>query len=264
MDEPLPMKEGSDYSGFDTAYKTWANSTVIYEIADSFNKEDRETFDLAVNQIEKDTCVRFKKRSAVGGNNYKGPVTLIKRDDTCTGNGCFSGGSVKPLGESKRSSLTIEKFPLNPRSQQAIGLVIHELLNVLGMVHTQKRPDRNETITILYDNIKTDGRAWHQYAPCDHCKTYGTKYDCMSIMHYRSCALSVNKDECPYQRNYSRTYKPTMVPKDKTSNCDLISDNKILTVSDINLINAMYCENQPKPTKKPNSCCQTIEISAPS
>ena len=225
VDEPVGP---SGRSGHDTEAQKWRDSTVIYEFDSSFEREDRGTFHVAVRQIEQATCVRFKERSVVGGSNYRGPVTLIERDDTCIerrGRGCFSGGSVSPLGESTLSSLKIKKFPLNPKSQQAIGLVIHELLHVLGMVHTQKRRDRNETITILYENILPDRYSRYQYEPCDHCETYGTKYDCMSIMHYRSCAASVNKQECLYQRYLRRTFKPTMVPKESISKCDLISYN---------------------------------------
>ena len=242
MDEPLGPRRRS---GHDIKVQKWKDSTVIYEFDSSFEPEDRRTFEEAVEQIEWDTCVRFKEKSDVGGNNYKGPFTVIMKSMTCTEKPCKSYGVVDYMGATW-SRLSIINHVLNPQSQRSVGLVVHELLHVLGLVHTQKRPDRDQYITILEDNIEDTPLARHQYAPCDHCETYGTNYDCMSIMHYRSCTLSAYAGECDLLKYTGRSYKPTMMPADGNSECDLRSlNNTVLTESDIELINAMYCKNEP-------------------
>ena len=243
VDEPV---DPSGRSGHDTEAQKWRDSTVIYEFDSSFEREDRRTFHVAVRQIEQATCVRFKEKSEVGDNTYKGPFTVIMKSMNCTRKTCKGGGGVVDyLGETW-SLLSIINHVLNPQSQRSVGLLVHELLHVLGLVHTQKRPDRDQFITILEDNIEDSPLARHQYAPCDHCETYGTNYDCMSIMHYRSCTLSAYAGACDLLKYTGRSYKPTMMPADGNSECDLRSlNNTVLTESDIELINTMYCKNEP-------------------
>ena len=95
VNEPLGPRRRT---GYDTKKSKWPDSTVIYEFDKSFERLDREIFDVAVGQIEECTCVRFKKKSEVGGNDYQGPFVEIHRGSTCTTRWCSCGGSVDILG----------------------------------------------------------------------------------------------------------------------------------------------------------------------
>merc|ERR1719239_2131824 len=248
-DEPLGPRRRT---GYDTDAPKWEDSTVIYEFDSSFERLDREIFDVAVGQIEECTCVRFKKKSEVGGSNYQGPFTKILRE---SGWGC--SGGVLHMGAKFGSKLTIRGCNFHNKVEQwAIGLLVHELLHVLGLVHTQKRPDRDQTITVRFDNIKPNPHPiypWfdynkYQFYQCHHCETYGTEYDCMSIMHYQSCSMSREQNRCLAEEG--KEYA-TMEPVDENSKCNtaaLFSPKNWLTESDVTLINAMYCENQPIPS----------------
>jgi len=258
--EPLPPPRDPNHrSAHDLTAKLWTDSVVPYLIDDSFNSKDRETLAIAIQKIEEATCVRFKELSVV--DKFENFVKIRRHCDPGSGDWCFVGGWVDFLGES-RSSLSIGNYRLDPSSPPSVGLVVHELLHNLGMVHTQKRPDRNDTIKVLWDNLEKTNLAKAQYKECFQCKTYGTQYDCMSIMHYRDYFFSFRR-------------RKTMVPVDPNSDCDLNRDNNELTRSDKDLINAMYCGLTPttttttttttiRPLKSTGEpCCTNIKLYAP-
>jgi hypothetical protein len=258
--EPLPPPRDPNHrSAHDLTAKLWTDSVVPYLIDDSFNSKDRETLAIAIQKIEEATCVRFKELSVV--DKFENFVKIRRHCDPGSGDWCFVGGWVDFLGES-RSSLSIGNYRLDPSSPPSVGLVVHELLHNLGMVHTQKRPDRNDTIKVLWDNLEKTNLAKAQYKECFQCKTYGTQYDCMSIMHYRDYFFSFRR-------------RKTMVPVDPNSDCDLNRDNNELTRSDKDLINAMYCGITPttttttttttiRPLKSTGEpCCTNIKLYAP-
>ena len=127
------------------------------------------------------------------------------------------------------------------------GFLAHEILHVLGIHHTQKRKDRDEHIEVQLNNIDNNPSARYQYSKCEDCDMYGTKYDCMSVMHYRDSTFGT---------------VPTMIAKDP-SKCDLKGNNDYLTPNDIDLINKMYkCLTASKacPTKFGHYICGGASI----
>jgi len=84
--------------------------------------------------------------------------------------------------------------------QQAINLeipsclskdtIFHEVFHALGKVHEQSRPDRDEHVQILVDNIVAGQE--HNFAIQKNVDPAGTAYDLLSIMHYAPTAFSKN------------------------------------------------------------------------
>merc|ERR1712142_40789 len=62
------------------------------------------------------------------------------------------------------------------------GVIIHEFLHAAGFFHEQSRPDRDQYVEIIWDNIITDKQ--NQYDIAHGTNTYGLPYDPNSVMHY--------------------------------------------------------------------------------
>ncbi|HEY4416142.1 MAG TPA: M12 family metallopeptidase [Verrucomicrobiae bacterium] len=72
----------------------------------------------------------------------------------------------------------------------------HELGHVLGFFHEHQRWDRDQSVTIHYENIK-DGRASdYDWIPKTNWLVNTLPYDYHSIMHYRICWASKCEGEC--------------------------------------------------------------------
>ena len=222
--------------------KLWPDNTVPYEFDSSFYRDqDRKTFYKAIEAIQEKTCIKFKPRSS---EKYFTKIIRKCAPGASPIKPCFGGGSVNNLGGAATNRrLKVGNKHLNSRKTRDVGFMIHELLHVLGIDHTQKRPDRDSVIKINKQNIKDNNIAKQQYKIRPNLNTFGTKYDCRSIMHYRDRAWGNGKG-------------PTMVPANKSIECDLKTANSHLTEADIDLINAMYkCKAEPA-----KACCRTVEV----
>jgi len=110
--------------------------------------------------------------------------------------------------------------------------MIHEIMHALGWTHEQNRPDRDDFVTIQWDNISPQMKS--NFNAEKGGKIFGTKYDPMSVMQYSSSAFSING-------------RPTIVSKPGTK--DIPTDkvywsqkhiNKGMTDDDAFEINNVY------------------------
>ena len=72
------------------------------------------------------------------------------------------------------------------------GVVAHEIGHALGFIHEHQRPDRDEYVTINYDNIEPGESYYFQRRYWNGYLTTGVPYDYSSIMHYR---LNVSRNK---------------------------------------------------------------------
>ncbi|KAF9313937.1 hypothetical protein BGZ91_006123 [Linnemannia elongata] len=63
------------------------------------------------------------------------------------------------------------------------GVVIHEFLHAAGLIHTQKRPDRDNYITVHFENIVDSWKSQFTKETSNDIGNF-TAYDIYSIMHY--------------------------------------------------------------------------------
>ena len=96
------------------------------------------------------------------------------------------------------------------------------LIFSLGYKHEQARSDRDDYVTINWDNIK-DGKA-SQFTKCTVCHLQNTTYDYGSVMHYPDWAFA---------KDYSI---PTIV----TKNGEHIGQRNGFSETDIIRLNTLY------------------------
>ncbi|XP_068680830.1 zinc metalloproteinase nas-6-like isoform X1 [Montipora foliosa] len=147
----------------------WREKTVPFMLDKSVGVTGRKAFNAAIADFKKKTCIRFIKHT-----NEEDYIWVHR------GSGCFSitgkSGGKQNLSLGKGCGKK--------------GVVIHELLHALGMMHEHCRADRDQFIRINFDNIKPKARIeyqkWNGY-------TIDEPYDYGSVMHYGSYFFSLDR-----------------------------------------------------------------------
>ncbi|CAL4083017.1 unnamed protein product, partial [Meganyctiphanes norvegica] len=116
----------------------WPNGTVAYVISGEFNEKQLVKIHTAFEIFENSTngCISFVERTDEHDR------INIKSERS----GCHS--AVGKTGGSQTVNLDTHGC------FSSIGLPLHELLHALGFHHEQSRFDRNEHVTINWENIK--------------------------------------------------------------------------------------------------------------
>ncbi|KAK6326643.1 hypothetical protein J4Q44_G00022880 [Coregonus suidteri] len=118
----------------------------------------------SMEQIRLKTCVDFKPREAEP--NY----LLIIEDE-----GCYSYVGNQRWGN---QSLSIGL------GCGHIAIIEHEFLHALGFWHEQSRYDRDDHVTIVWENIEEGKEHNFEKRSASQTSTLGTPYDYTSVMHY--------------------------------------------------------------------------------
>jgi hypothetical protein len=80
--------------------------------------------------------------------------------------------------------------------RQEEWMIVHELGHVLGFHHEHQRWDRDDYITVHYENIKTGRSSDYDRIERTNWIVSSLPYDYRSIMHYRICWASKCESEC--------------------------------------------------------------------
>jgi len=191
----------------------WPGGKIPYVIGNEYSASERAMILQAIEQYRQKTCIRFVQRK--GESDY---VSIYR------GQNCYS--NIGRQGGNQRLSLGSNCF--------TVGLIIHELMHAVGFWHEQSRADRDDYITIKWDNIDPAMKQNFNKLSLSQITHLNTQYDCGSVLHYG-----------PYL--FSKNGQRTIVGK--TPQCDRqIRDPVGFSSNDIAKINRLYnCRRRNQP-----------------
>ncbi|XP_054712025.1 astacin-like metalloprotease toxin 5 [Uloborus diversus] len=216
----LPMENpdllGGDMLGFEDVEdrnaivdkrQIWPNGVVPYVLEEGIYKTvPQAVMTNAMWLYKRDTCIRFVPRT-----DEKDYIRIFP------GQGCYSHvgktGNAQPLSLGQGCGY--------------MGTVLHELAHALGFYHEQNRSDRDDYLTIFWENIK-EGMEDQFFKLKPDQNQLLTQFDYDSLMLYGSYTFSKDR------RNLK-----TMVGKDDRYLKDVIN-KYFLSASDLNRIKMLY------------------------
>ncbi|XP_050311747.1 zinc metalloproteinase nas-4-like [Anthonomus grandis grandis] len=209
-------------NGLTSESSRWPNGEIPYQIDGYFDADSLSKIRRAMDMYHKYTCITFRKREP-HDTDY---ISIVNSKS-----GCWS--SVGRVGGEQKVNLQ------SPSCITRIGTVVHELMHAAGFLHEQNRAERDDYVSIAWQNIKQGHENNFEKATASSTSGFGVAYDYNSVMHYSSTAFSVNG-------------KPTIIPKDPSKD-QKMGQRSGFSRGDLLKINAMYnCpEKTPELPQKP-------------
>eukprot|EP01063_Lacrimia_lanifica_P036006 TRINITY_DN700_c1_g1_i1.p2 TRINITY_DN700_c1_g1~~TRINITY_DN700_c1_g1_i1.p2 ORF type:complete len:470 (+),score=129.44 TRINITY_DN700_c1_g1_i1:69-1478(+) len=157
-------------------YRIFPEGKVHYEIDNTTGSSPLDAAEpsilAAIAHIESMTCIRF---TPCRGKACPRPLLRFQAGH---------GGCGSPVGMVSKNG--VNDVSLAPGCRQT-GVVAHEVLHSLGLMHEQQRADRDEFVTVAFGNVQEGYKA--NFEPWGPEMALGP-YDHGSIMHYKDTAFA--------------------------------------------------------------------------
>ena len=185
-------------------YLLWGGNTIPYQISSSIsNQTTIDRIKTAITHWQEKTQIKFIARSNANAENYTDYIEFIP-----------SSGCSSYVGkQGGKQNIWVGSYCTS-------GNIIHEIGHAIGLFHEHIRADRDNYVTINWDNIK-DGKS-HNFSNQSSSSNSGS-YDYGSIMHYGA-------------NSFSKNGKATIT----TKNAENIGQRVALSLGDIATVNALY------------------------
>ncbi|KAJ6634635.1 Zinc metalloproteinase nas-4 [Pseudolycoriella hygida] len=183
----------------------WPNGIVPYVFERSNTPSDKKAILSAMELIVEKTCIKFVLKDP----SQQEHIRFLKSENgECGSNIGYRQNRKEPL------DVTFNCLKMR-------GAIQHELLHVLGLLHEQCRPDRDDFIDILWNNI--DSRFHRNFVKGDPVTftTFGLPYDYESLMHYPGNAFAKSGENVTmvakkyHTRKLGQSHGPTFYDLEK-------------------------------------------------
>ena len=174
----------------------WPNGVIPYKLHKSFDDEKRNNIERIFNEFNTlmEGCVKVRwvflkniKRTKLSLILNANNIFWIYRPYTDSDKSFTLIEYVKGTSSSAILGYWEKNHYMVYHDLQSAWVVLHELLHAFGIGHTQMRPDRDDYVTINWDNIRKSSHS--QYRKMASVAPYGIPYDGRSIMHYKKDAF---------------------------------------------------------------------------
>lgn len=184
--------------------------TIAYELDPSLSEEQVSSWMRAVDQLQKKTCIKFKKYENMALDYLF--VTKTEVPDCNSFIGRKGGRQNIVMGDCFSARHTE-----------------HMLMHALGFQHEHSRYDREAHIQILMENVMEEHKIKFRAVAKDRIEPYTTDFDKDSVTMFSGFAFSVAED------------KPTIIDL-QTSQPLVVADHGMFSKIDILDVNSLYCE----------------------
>ena len=200
--------------------RRWPNAEVLYKFDDTLHNGTKTSILRSMKEWSDVTCLKFAPQK-----ECKGGCLLFFSGR----GGCWSN-SVGYKGHKKYP----QRIHLKQPGCTSIRVIMHEIGHAIGLWHEQSRPDRDEYITINFENIKPGREGNFRKRRWDQVDTQGLSYDYASLMQYGQGAFSKNRNSTISITN-KKAHEAQCSPR--------LGAARELSYGDYTVINRMYdCE----------------------
>jgi len=208
---------------YPTSYNLWAMVRFVYDR--NLNSTQKYCIKQALLELQSKTNLRFYNAT---GEPTRDPVYGIDYpyiNFVSVGPKDVSYSYVGRIGG--KQDIALADFAFSDAYYLGnYGVIEHEICHAVGMLHEQSRPDRDNYVTINWNNLTNDGRAQFEKQSTNY--FYRGSYDFNSLMGYSSYTGSTS---IVYD-----TSKPMYTKRDGTS----ISQGRTVSDQDRRWINYLY------------------------
>ena len=178
----------------------------------SVSKKERNEIERAIATIESLTCIRFEERQEE--EDYV--MFYSRKKDSCSSYiGRTGGKQIVQLGPGCGDQ----------------GTILHEICHALGMWHEQSRPDRDDYVRVLTENVEDELLYNFMKRNIFDVDSLGTPYDYGSVMHYDLTSFAKEPGlqtlEISDLDEYERQGSPYVGYADTLSKIDVVQLNRL-------------------------------------
>ncbi|XP_014665613.1 PREDICTED: blastula protease 10-like [Priapulus caudatus] len=201
---------------FSDSFSRWdVSNPITYKFKEeAYNSRQKIMIRQALEHLSSQTCIQFNEAA-----NPSGDFIMFVKEKGCWSYVGRSGGE---------QSVSIDDGCFR------LGTIVHEVSHALGFIHEQSRPERDDFVKIIKQNIMNLQQTNFLKYPGSETRNYGVPYDYTSVMHYSGTAFS--KDPLDLNRITIKTIDPLMQTR--------IGQRVKLSFYDVKIMNLAYCNGR--------------------